>query len=59
MSASHEPENDIVRAALVQTKWSGRKESMIVARTERGLLTMLVTCTPFTPSNVSMTCVGS
>jgi beta-ureidopropionase len=31
MSAAHEPENDIVRAALVQSKWTGDKDSMIKA----------------------------
>ncbi len=31
MSASREPEKDIVRAALVQSKWTGDKESMIKA----------------------------
>jgi N-carbamoylputrescine amidase len=31
MSPSHEPENEIVRAALVQSKWTGDKESMIKA----------------------------
>jgi len=31
MSASHEPEKDVVRAALVQSKWTGDKDSMIKA----------------------------
>jgi beta-ureidopropionase len=31
MSASHEPENEVVRAALVQSKWTGDKDSMIEA----------------------------
>jgi N-carbamoylputrescine amidase len=31
MSPSHEPENEIVRAALAQSKWTGDKDSMIEA----------------------------
>jgi len=31
MSPSHEPGGDVVRAALVQSKWTGDKESMIQA----------------------------
>ncbi len=31
MSPSHEPGGDVVRAALVQSKWTGEKESMIQA----------------------------
>ncbi len=31
MSQAHEPENEIVRAALVQSKWTGDKGSMIKA----------------------------